>query len=108
MKEQMKQKDQYEAVTQVLRAIAHPVRLRMLLGLCEKECNVSGLWKELKISQPLASQHLNRMRLAGLIVGERRGQETCYRVADPRIEKLLDEMFNFVQGRATVGAKKRR
>jgi ArsR family transcriptional regulator len=108
MKETVKQKDQYEAVTQVLRAVAHPVRLRMLLGLCRKECNVSGLWKELKISQPLASQHLNRMRLAGLIVGERRGQETCYHVADQRIEKLLGDMFHFTETRNSAASKKRR
>lgn len=72
-----------------LRAMAHPVRLRMLAGLRQCECNVSSLWQRLKISQPLASQHLNRMRRAGLIVGERRGQQTCYRLADARIVKIL-------------------
>jgi len=72
-----------------LRAMSHPVRLRMLAGLRQSECNVSQLWKQLKISQPLASQHLNRMRRAGVVVGDRRGQETCYRLADPRIAKIL-------------------
>jgi ArsR family transcriptional regulator len=72
-----------------LRAMSHPLRLRMLMGLSQCECNVGRLWQELKISQPLASQHLNRMRRAGLIIGERRGQEICYRLADPRIAKIL-------------------
>jgi DNA-binding transcriptional ArsR family regulator len=79
----------YYANAEFLRAMAHPARLRMLTGLRRCACNVSQLWKQLKISQPLASQHLNRMRRAGLIVGERRGQETCYRLADPRILKIL-------------------
>lgn len=72
-----------------LRAMAHPLRLRMLQGLCRSACNVGRLWQELEISQPLASQHLNVMRRVGLIKGERRGQEICYRLADPRIVKIL-------------------
>lgn len=79
----------YYKNAEFLRAMSHPVRLRMLAGLRVRECNVGQLWKQLKISQPLASQHLNRMRRAGLVVGERRGQETCYRLADARIHKIL-------------------
>ncbi len=72
-----------------LRALAHPVRLRMLAGLTRRACNVSQLWRRLGISQPLASQHLRRLRRAGLVRGERRGQQTCYRIADARIGRLL-------------------
>jgi ArsR family transcriptional regulator len=78
-----------DAQAEWLRALSHPVRLRMLQGLLKCECNVGKVWQALGISQPLASQHLNRMRRAGLIVGTRRGQEICYRVADPRIAKIL-------------------
>jgi ArsR family transcriptional regulator len=78
-----------EAQAEWLRALAHPLRLSMLRGLLESECNVGRLWQKLGISQPLASQHLNRLRRAGLITGERRGQEICYRLADPRIAQLL-------------------
>jgi ArsR family transcriptional regulator len=78
-----------DAQAEWLRALSHPLRLRMLQGLSQCECNVGKLWSALGISQPLASQHLNRMRRAGLIVGKRHGQEICYRLADPRIVKLL-------------------
>jgi DNA-binding transcriptional ArsR family regulator len=79
----------YRRRAEWLRALAHPVRLRMLVGLRRCECNVSRLWQELGISQPLASQHLLRLRRAGLVAGERRGRETCYRLADPRLSRLL-------------------
>lgn len=79
----------YRRQAEWLRALAHPVRLRMLVGLRRCECNVSRLWQELGISQPLASQHLLRLRRAGLVVGERRGRQTCYRLADPRLPRLL-------------------
>ncbi|NTV51902.1 MAG: helix-turn-helix transcriptional regulator [Candidatus Firestonebacteria bacterium] len=78
-----------ETNAELLRAMSHPLRLRMLQGLSQCECNVGKLWHTLGISQPLASQHLNRMRRAGLIVGKRKGQEICYRLADPRIAKIL-------------------
>ncbi len=73
-----------------LRAMSHPLRLRILKGLMVCECNVGHMWQELGISQPLASQHLNRMRRAGLIIGERRGQEICYRLADPKIARIIE------------------
>jgi DNA-binding transcriptional ArsR family regulator len=79
----------FENQAELLRAMAHPLRLRMLKGLCKSACNVGRLWQQLSISQPLASQHLNVMRRAGLIKGERRGQEICYRIVDPRIIKIL-------------------
>lgn len=81
--------DRFELFAELLRAMAHPLRLRMLIGLSSKACNVSELWRELKISQPLASQHLNRMRRAGLVRAQRQGQEICYHLADPRILKIL-------------------
>lgn len=79
----------YQEQAEWLRALAHPVRLRMLVGLRRRACNVSRLWQELGISQPLASQHLLRLRRAGLVKGERRGRQTCYRLADPRLFKLF-------------------
>lgn len=81
--------DRFELLAEILRALAHPVRLRMLAGLSRQACNVNRLWRELKISQPLASQHLSRMRRAGLVKAQRRGQEICYRLADARIPKIL-------------------
>ena len=84
------EKRDLEIQAEWLRAMAHPLRLQMLRGLSQSPCNVGHVWQALGISQPLASQHLNRMRRAGLIVGERRGQEICYRLADPRIMKILN------------------
>lgn len=76
----------------VLRALAHPVRWKMLQGLCRSECNVSRIWQRLGISQPLASQHLNSLRRAGLVKTERRGQSICYQMADPRLADVLERI----------------
>ena len=84
-----KNKNDYQKMADLLRAMAHPLRLQMLLGLCQNECNVNKVWQQLNISQPLASQHLNRMRRAGLVTAERRGKQICYRVTDPRVRALV-------------------
>lgn len=77
----------------MLKALAHPVRLKMLLGLRRHACNVGQMWRHLGISQPLASQHLLRLRRANLVVGERRGQETCYRLAGADVRRLLRILY---------------
>ncbi len=88
----IKSKNDYAEMSAILRAMAHPVRLQMLLGLSSNECNVNRMWQRLKISQPLASQHLIRMRRAGLLTAERRGKEICYKVKDARVKALLQRM----------------
>jgi ArsR family transcriptional regulator, zinc-responsive transcriptional repressor len=72
-----------------LAALAHPARLRMVLGLRRSTCNVQALWQELGISQPLASQHLKKLRQAGLVEARKLGQARCYRISDRRLLKLL-------------------
>lgn len=86
----VKNKNDYQQIADLLRAMAHPLRLQMLLGLCQNECNVNKVWQRLNISQPLASQHLNRMRRAGLVTTERRGKEICYNVTDVRVRAILN------------------
>ncbi|MEW6517153.1 MAG: metalloregulator ArsR/SmtB family transcription factor [candidate division FCPU426 bacterium] len=79
-----------------MRAMAHPVRLQMLLGLCQQECHVDKIWRQLRISQPLASQHLHRLRRAGLVSAQRRGKQICYQVTDPQVKQLLEMLCQWV------------
>lgn len=76
---------------ELLKAIAHPVRLCIIMGLAEKEeCNVSYMQHCLKSPQSTISQHLQKLRAAGLISASRRGLEVYYRIADQRIYKILE------------------
>lgn len=67
-----------------LRALAHPVRLRMLSLMWSAPLSAAALARELEISHALASQHLRRLDDAGLVeladVRSRRGgRERRYR-----------------------------
>lgn len=76
---------------ELLRVIAHPVRLCIIMGLAEKEeCNVSHMQHCLKKPQSTISQHLQKLKAAGLISADRRGLEVYYRIADQRIYNILE------------------
>ncbi len=72
----------------LLKALAHPVRLRILEVLCQREECVCHLNALLGKTQPYISQQLAVLRGAGLVEDVRMGQHTYYRVRDPRLLAL--------------------
>lgn len=78
-----------EHVAQIVKAIAHPVRLRILAILCEGARNVTTLSVRLEIAQSLISQHLRVMRSEGLVTSERRGSRVYYALARERLKSLI-------------------
>jgi DNA-binding transcriptional ArsR family regulator len=79
----------YEKLSEILKALAHPARLKMIAGLLKDECNVTQIQKELKMPQPTISQHLRILKNAGIIKGRREGTKTCYRIIDARARKII-------------------
>ncbi|MFS8543823.1 MAG: metalloregulator ArsR/SmtB family transcription factor [Limnochordales bacterium] len=69
-----------EELAVAARALAHPVRIRILrrLGLEGSYCG--DLVELLGLAQSTVSHHLRILREAGLIEGEEQGPATCYRV----------------------------
>jgi ArsR family transcriptional regulator len=47
----------------------------------------------LEIPQSTVSQHLQKLRTAGIIVGKRKGLEVNYKIKNQRIEKLIKAIF---------------
>ena len=81
---------QYEKVGEILKALAHPARLRIVIGLLKDECNVAQIQKVLRLPQSTISQHLKILKNAGIIKGRREGTKTCYRVVDARVRKIVE------------------
>lgn len=79
----------YEALAEAFRALAHPVRLRILMKTIEGELCVQELQNDLDRNQANISQHLTVLRERGLVVAERRGKKVCYRPADERIAQVI-------------------
>ena len=62
--------------------LSDDTRLRIMVELTTKPCNVTSLCESLEQTQPTISHHLGLLRLSGLVVGERDGKQVVYRIAD--------------------------
>jgi DNA-binding transcriptional ArsR family regulator len=74
---------------QLIKAIAHPARLRILEILAHEECCVCHLTTVLAKRQAYVSQQLMVLRDAELVVGRREGVVVYYHLADPRIAEAI-------------------
>ncbi len=87
--------EKYYETAEILKVLAHPVRLCIVKGLLEKgECNVSHMQSCLNEPQSTISQHLQKLKAAGAISGTRNGKEVNYRISDNRIEALMAALFS--------------
>ncbi len=79
-----------EEEADLLKALAHPIRLAIVKGLLDEEgCNVSEMQNCLQIPQSTLSQHLARLREADILSSERNGLERNYYVVDEQAKKIV-------------------
>lgn len=86
----MKYNEKYEDKAEILKVIAHPVRLCIIKGLMDQECNVSTMQECLGLPQSTISQHLSILRNRGIIKGNRKGLEVKYTVVNEMVKKILE------------------
>lgn len=80
----------YEYMATILKALGHPVRLQILAVLQQGEACVCHLEAVLGYRQAYISQHLMRLREAGLVVDRREGMYVLYALANDAIAGMLD------------------
>jgi ArsR family transcriptional regulator, zinc-responsive transcriptional repressor len=73
----------------LLRALAAPVRIAIVLQLREDARCVHELVDALELPQPLVSQHLRILKSAGVVSGERSGREVLYRLVDDHLAEIV-------------------
>ena len=73
----------------ILKALGHPVRLKILATLHMGECNVKNIWESLELEQCVVSQHLNILKNIGAINGKRRGSEVLYSIGNPLVMRVV-------------------
>jgi len=74
---------------EILKVLGHPIRLKIVAGLCTRECNVKHIWECLGLPQATVSQHLALLKHKGIIEGKREGVEVHYSVINPLAKKLI-------------------
>jgi len=84
-------KKQMDKIVRILKALACPTRLRIVVGLIDKkECNVNLMAEKLGLAQPNVSQHLTILKSAKIIKGYRKGTQICYQVVDESTKKIIE------------------
>ena len=78
-----------EAAGDLLRALAAPVRIAIVLQLHERPRRVHELVNAVAVPQPLVSQHLRVLKAAGVVSGRRSGREMVYHLVDHHLAHIV-------------------
>ena len=86
----MENRIDYEERADLLKALSHPVRLQIVHGLLSAGCrNVRCIEAHVGMSQSCISQHLQKLRAAGVVSAERAGNEVYYRALSGEVAGLV-------------------
>lgn len=83
---------QCESVAGLLKAIAHPQRLKILCLLCEGESSVSEIEQYCGSSQAMVSIYLGKMKAEGLLSSRREGKYIYYSISHPDLKLMMKSM----------------
>lgn len=85
-------------IAETLKAVAHPLRLRIIALLVEGPRHVNAMAERLGATQPMVSQQLRILRMHGLVAVSREGGHARYRIDEPSLEDLVRCMEGCVAG----------
>ena len=89
----------YDEKAALLKALAHPLRLRIVHSLLKNGCRrVSCIEEHTGQSQSCISQHLTRLKAAGVVRSARSGNEVYYEIADRQVAAVVAALFGEEEG----------
>ena len=91
MQEDMKD-EQIEVISQLLKSMSHPIRLKILCLLQDHEMSVGDIRSQVKTTNANVSQHLNILRSQGIIDFRKDANFIYNRITDQRILELIQKM----------------
>ncbi|MFA6449951.1 MAG: metalloregulator ArsR/SmtB family transcription factor [bacterium] len=84
-----------ERISQIMKAVAHPTRMKILFLLSKDLNNVNELVKALGVNQALVSQQLRILRLNNLVKTEKKNGFVYYSL-DPDKKKYINKMIECI------------
>ncbi|WP_369181274.1 ArsR/SmtB family transcription factor [Streptomyces mutabilis] len=91
--------EQFALAAEVLALLGDRTRLTLLHALMGGEADVTTLTEVCGAARPAVSQHLARLRLAGLVSTRKEGRRVVYALRDGHLRRLLDEALNVADHR---------
>lgn len=83
--------EEIEKAAHILKLLGDKTRLTIMAILKKRECCVCELLEVFDMSQPVISQHLRKLKDAGLVKEDKRGQWIYYSL------NLENELYDFIQ-----------
>jgi DNA-binding transcriptional ArsR family regulator len=100
----MPENQQVQVAADAFRMLGDPNRIRILWALLQGESSVGCLAELIEASPSTVSQHLAKLRLAGLVQGRREGTFMYYTAADAHVRALLSEaLFHADHAQRRIG-----
>ncbi|MBM9468531.1 ArsR/SmtB family transcription factor [Nakamurella leprariae] len=93
---------QVRAAARTFDLLSSPVRLRLAWLAAHGEYDVGALAERSGVSIATASQHLTKLRLAGLVSADRRGRHQIYTVDDPHVLTMIEQIFDHIAPDGTL------
>ncbi|GAA4506977.1 ArsR/SmtB family transcription factor [Brevibacterium yomogidense] len=87
---------QVEVAAETFRMLSSSTRLLIVRILVDAEHDVSSLAHLADVSVQAVSQHLAKLRLAGLVGSRREGRRIIYTVDDPHVVTMVEEIFEHI------------
>jgi ArsR family transcriptional regulator len=81
-----------ERASRSLKAMSHPLRLKILCTLGSQEVSVQDIVEQVGTSQSNISQHLAILRDKGILVTRKDANRVYYRIGDVRTLRLISMM----------------
>ena len=93
---------QLDAAALTFDLLSVPGRLHLVWLLATEEHDVTTLAELTDATVPAASQQLAKLRAAGVVTARRDGRRQLYRVEDPHILGVVEEMFSHIAPDGTL------
>ena len=87
----MPTEEQVHLAAESFRMLSDPTRIKVLWALLQGESSVACLAELVEVAPTVVSQHLAKLRLAGLVRGRRDGNFVYYSAADQHVKPLLGQ-----------------
>lgn len=86
-----------QIAAETFRMLADPTRVKILWSLLQQESNVNALAEQVDASATSVSQHLSKLRLAGLVRHRREANFTYYSASDAHVHQLLAQALSHAE-----------
>jgi len=87
-----------DCATRSIKAVAHPLRLKILCLLAGREVNVHDITNSIGTSRSNISQHLSLFRGKGVLISRKSANQVFYRIDDVRVLQIISlmrEAYNY-------------